>query len=223
MAFQDHESILHTPTRSRRRSQFALLTLLGVITVVGIVLGRYFYYRPLTIIVGSRFAIIDGPAASGILSEHAPHSMAGTPYLWVILRDDELPEFLQFNGQSVTPIGNMAVHTIPHWPYTAFTGIYSEPKIVSLGPFNVRSVYESGQLSGFVGSRRAGVEPQFRVQCDMNCQHPTRDAMTIDHPDARIDLHGKLFYEGAIPDGHLVFLAPFGDGAYSVVIFDIKQ
>jgi hypothetical protein len=50
MTFQDGESIVSTPTRSRRRSQFGLLTLLGGITVFGVVLGRYFYYRPLTII-----------------------------------------------------------------------------------------------------------------------------------------------------------------------------
>jgi len=60
------------------------------------------------------------------------------------------------------------------------------------------------------------------VECDMSCQHPRVKQMTVDNSDARATIKGKLFYEGAIPEGHLIFLAPLDDDGFSVVIFDVK-
>ena len=43
---------------ARRGLQFGLLTLLCFVAVVGLILGKWFYYRPLTVVVDARFAFV---------------------------------------------------------------------------------------------------------------------------------------------------------------------
>ena len=46
--------------------------------------------------------------------------------------------------------------------------------------------------------------------------------MTTKNLDAEKEIKGKLFYEGSMPAGHLVFLAPVDDDVFSIVIFDVQ-
>jgi hypothetical protein len=83
---------LPTSVRPRRGLQFGLLTLLCVVTVLGCVLGKWFYYRPLTVMVDARLTFVDRDAASAIIAKHELHGVHDSPYSWLILADDEPAE-----------------------------------------------------------------------------------------------------------------------------------
>jgi hypothetical protein len=80
-----------------------------------------------------------------------------------------------------------------------------------------------GSIGGFIGSRIAGIDRQFRVNCNVSLEHPNYAAVREGRFDEIHRLKGRLFYDGTMPDGHLVFLAPLGDDEYSVIVFDIKK
>jgi len=205
--------------RPRRVLQFGLLSLLLVVTVLGCILGKWFYYRQLTVVVDARLAIVDAGAATATLSNHQLHPVKGSQYGWITLRVDELPFLLKLAGKLVEPLGTTANHTVPHWPSTAFTGVYAH--IWSIYPN--RMEFDQGSIGGFFGSRIAGTERQFRVECDVSLHHPLFTAVALGLPNKYIDLKDKLFSEGPLPEDHLVFLAPLGNDEYSVIIFDVKQ
>ena len=220
-------STLSEPPRPRR-FQFGLLSLLIVITLLGVAFGIWVYYQPLVVSAQARFAIVDSASAKAILAQHPIQSVSDSPYGWIVLSDAELADLLQLEGKPAEILGASAPHTVPYWPVTAFTGLYNQTRFIPLGeefhfgPNFKYPVHESGQLSGFLGSRIAGGKGQFRVECNMTCQHPEVKAMTAEHLDAKKQIKGKLFYEGPTPAGHLVFLAPVDDDVFSVVIFDVQ-
>jgi hypothetical protein len=221
-------STLSEPPRPRR-FQFGLLSLLIVITLLGVAFGIWVYYQPLIVSAQARFAIVDSTAAKAILAQHPIHSVSDSPYGWIVLSDAELADLLQLEGKPVAVLGSSMPHTVPYWPHTAFTGLYTKSRDIPVGEeFNYGPnfklpVYEMGQISGTMGSRRASGKPQFRVECNMTCQHPDDKSISKGHLDAKaIKVKGKLFYEGPTPTGHLVFLAPVDDDVFSVDIFDVK-
>jgi hypothetical protein len=213
---------LPTSVRPRRGLQFGLLTLLCVVTVLGCVLGKWFYYRPLTVMVDARLTFVDRDAASAIIAKHELHGVHDSPYSWLILADDELPELLKNDGKLVKPLGTTGPRAVSSWPQTAMSSTYAHSDFVRLSPIVMRPVHEIGSIGGFIGSRIAGIERQLRVECNVTFHHPNYKALTVDHPDEQLRLKGKLFYEGAMPDGHLVFLAPLGEEEFSAIIFDVK-
>jgi hypothetical protein len=205
-----------------RGFQFGLLTLLCVVTLLGCILGRWFYYRPLTAIAGARLFVVDRAVASAILAKHELHPVEDSTYGWLILNADELTDLLQSNGIPANPLMTAAARHVPFWPQTAFTGTYAHSDFVHLSPTVTLPVHEMGAIGGFLGSRVAGIERQFRVECNVSLHHPNYKALSEDNRSEKIDLKGKLFYEGALPDGHLVFLAPLGEDEYSAIDFDVK-
>jgi len=217
---------LPTPTRPRW-FQFSLLTLLTAVTVLGAVLGIWFYYRPFVASVDARFAIVDGAAAKAIALEHAPHLVSDSPYAWVALTEEELPRLLQLEGRPAPILGTTMRHTIPYWPNTAFGGLYHNSRWIPareeahLGTIQL-PVDESGALTGMIGSRIAGGQAQLRVECNVTCKHGDAQAVAGGRIGAHKELKGHLVYEGQTPNGHLVFLAPVDDDVYSVVIFDVQ-
>jgi hypothetical protein len=190
--------------------------------VLGCVLGKWFYYRPLTVVVDARLVFVDRAAAQATMATHELHPVDDSPYDWLVVADDELTQLLTSGGKSLSPTGTTAPHTVPFWPQTAFTGTYAHSDIVQLSRTVMQPVHEMGSIGGFIGSRIAGIERQFRVECNVSLHHPNYKAMSVEHPNEKVDLKGKLFYEGSLPEGHLVFLAPLGDEEFSVIVFDVK-
>jgi hypothetical protein len=218
-------SLRPSPPRGRRL-QFGLLALLGVITVLAIALGSWFYYRPLTTTVVVHFAVVDRAAANPTMAQHGSHLIDSSHYTWMILSDDGLNELLRFEGDQADLLGNGEAHVIDSWPNTAFVDAYHfvRPKIIKLGENHFAELHESAELVGTLGSRRAGRDKQFRVDCNMECQHPNIEAMAQgDDAHRKKILKAKVFYQGSLPDEHLVFIAPIDAEVFSVIIFDVKQ
>ena len=148
------------------------------------------------------------------------HPIEDSRYCWLVLSDEELTEFLTSGGNSVEWTAKTAPHNVPFWPQTAFSGTYAESGVVRISPFARRAIHETGSIGGFLGSRIAGKERQFRVACDVSLDHT---ALGNHSPGGfrESSIKENLYYEGAMPEGKLVFLAPIGN-EYSVIIFDIK-
>ena len=140
-------------THARRpRLQFSLLTLLIAVSVIGTVLGRWFYYRPLIVSVDSCFAVVDRVAATNVLGKGVPHSIDGSPYSWVILDDAALSDLLRLHGKPIAASsdGSFRQSTL-FWPMNYANGCAYESDTVMFAPNLPVPVFETDAMTGQVG------------------------------------------------------------------------
>jgi hypothetical protein len=222
MAVDRNTTVGHSQPRSRW--QFGLKTLLVTITLVAVGLGAWFSFRPLTVTVTSRIVVIDRAAAEAIYAHCAPHVIEDSPFQWVVLDDHELAELLKWKGEPATISVSLATHTVNTWPHSSYSkGFFTHlPEKVSLGHGVMRQPRGYGVLNGWLGSRRRGGRPQFRVECELLYQHPDVESMSIENATAATLVKEKLFYEGTMPKGRLAFIAPLNKNESVVVVFDVK-
>ena len=213
---------------SQRRWQFGLFALIATVSFFALVLGGWFYYRPLTTSVVIRFAVVDRAAAEATITSHPPNSIHGSPYQWLVLDEANLDKLRQFDGKPTELFGDGKSHIGTDWPKSdsAFVETYHvvRPKTVQLGPNHFAKLHESAEFVGYVGSRIAGTEKQLHVEGNMRCEHPNLDAMAKadDSNGGKTVLKAKITYEGQLPAGHLVFLAPIDQSTSSAIIIDAE-
>jgi hypothetical protein len=201
------------------------LTLILIVTVIGAVLGRWFYYRPMVVSVDSGFAVVDRMAAAKILAKYVRHPIDDSTYSWVILDSAALSDLLWLHGKPVARFSNSSFpQSTLFWPMNYANGGSYESSTVMFAPNLPVPVLETDAMTGQVGARRAGLRRQFLVDCII--EHAHGDAAAIlGQKNANLPPHeskAHLYYLGPIPEGHLVFLAPLDDDLFSVVIFDVK-
>ena len=218
----------HPETRSRRL-QFSLRSLLLGITVLAVLLAYYGYHRLLTVTVTYRFSVVDASAVKSIYSKHSPNPVQNSCYEWVVVDDQELGELLHIGG-APAPILAENSRVVSSWLKMADAYTYIQPRPILIARNQIHTVWESGEFGGFLGVRRFGQRPEIRIQYESSFHHPNYRAILefFKSPSAessqrqRYDLQGRVNYEGFMPEGHLVFLAPNGDETYHAIIFDAR-
>ena len=69
---------------------------------MGLILGKWFYYRPLTVVVDVRFAFVGNTGASVIMPKYELHLIENSRYsAGSFYRMRNSPEFLTSDGNSV--------------------------------------------------------------------------------------------------------------------------
>ena len=208
------------PKRTRR--QFGLGSLMLGIAAIALVLGVLTYYRSHSLTVAYYFAAVDSTAVSPILDRQSATAIEGSTYVWIVVNDDDLAAMMLLDGKPAQAMGAKS-RVVSVWPHVAEATTYSRdlqvPVDVNTG--QVITIWETGQFAGTFGSHRAGLRPQFRIEGRVAHQRPdTKARATFPYPQQTCN--GRLYYEGAAPQGHLVFLAPIDQTTYHAVIFNAR-
>ena len=201
--------------------RFDMRTLMVFVAICAIISAYAFYYQPLTSEINYRFATIDASAIAPFLPSAQLTSPESDQYKWIILNDEQLSAALQHNGAPAR-IAYEKSRSISSWPLVAETGSYHTRRDLSLPGNNHHLEWEFGSLTGFLGSRLAGLQPQLRIDCKFNYSRPVQpiaESMVSVH---RQKVSGNLFYEGRRPEGHLIFITPIDAYTYQVIVFCTK-
>jgi hypothetical protein len=186
--------------------------------ILGVGLGLWCLYRPLTVSIDIRYAVVDGSAANDILSTRAPIEIEGSTYVCVILDDVRLKGLLWRKGQPIS------AERDGHSPHTH--GLFGDcsyvSDIVTIEPNRAVPVLEPEEIEGRFSARGTLSQRQLQVDCAISHIHTDPRLIMIGQSNPDLVTKGRLFYEGPLPSGHLVFIGPINEDLCHVVIFDVQ-
>lgn len=178
------------------------------------------YHQRLSSDISYRFALVDTSALLPLIQGHPSSPMDDSTYGWIILDDAELAKALKLNGLPAPSFGQRS-RTVSLWPQAAEAWAYGVPEHIVLGGDHPHTAWESGTLGGSLGSRRAGLRPQLRIECKVTYTRTNRYASSETTGFTQA-CDGELIYEGERPHGHLLFFSSIDDETYHTVIFSVQ-
>jgi hypothetical protein len=217
--------------------QYSMRSLLILMTLTAIVCTYWVYYRPVSATGNVTFQILLVKAAAfdSLLSGKTPLPVEGSPYALVTLDDQKLNSFLK-DKQAILQIHDHT-HTVHMWPNEADSFVCNSVRSLPIKKevtlvkenntikniTNIFPAIDTDIVGGFLGFRRIGLTYKLRLDYDVSHMGiPDDELETIKNIPKPFRLSGKIFYEGSLPKGKLIFFARFSDDKYHVVVFDVK-
>ncbi|RCS41228.1 hypothetical protein DTL42_21905 [Bremerella cremea] len=201
------------------RLRFSLAAMLGIITILAAIFGYLGYYRPAQAIVSYQVATIPTQQLDAIgLTFNA---IEGSPYRWAEVNDFDLATFTPEDNRTQQPF-SVRKTAISSWPMEAAS--YVDIRFVDTQTEDGRPmrVIETSQFTGFMGTRKAGLNLQLRLELNVSHQYPDFPNAPKDYLPQLKTAEGKIFYEGAMPGGDLLFIAPISNDVYHAVLVSAK-
>ena len=202
--------------------QFSLRALILMLALVGIILGISVYYRPHSLNVTYQLFTAKRDLVDRVVSGKSVTQVENSVYQCVVLNQRELDVFSKTDFQEGEDLSGKS-RVITGWPRVADTDSYVHPTNLPMdGNSNHTAIgWESGTMTGFLGSRRAGSHAEVRIEYQVTFRRPgSRDIFDPSVPQQVCQ--GNIFYEGEVPDGRIVFFAPLDDETYHVIVFVVE-
>jgi hypothetical protein len=202
----------------RPRLQFRLRTLLIGVAVFGVGLGLWCLFWPVKVSITVRYAVVDQRAADDILSTREPLAVEGSPYACVILDDTRLDGLMRRKGQPISaePDGK-------RWHTHGLFGDHAYVSdMVVVAPNTPVPVRETEELEGHFSAYGALSQRHLELDCVINHHHLDPRPGPIGQGTLKVVTKGRLYYDGQLPGGHLVFIGPINGDLCHVVIFDVQ-
>ena len=198
--------------------RFSLRWIFVLVGLIAVVLASWFYHRPLAAEVDFKLAEVSSETVNWLRSAVPSSQTKTSDFAWFILNDQELEKVTQNGGEPFTVL-NEGADKVSDWHTQSEIHTFHMNLIGSLLDEKLIVNSLGGGLSGFFGSRYAGIQPQLLIDCEIDYTGPSQSSSSA---DAKCSYHGRLFYKGERPHGHLLFLVPVEEGCFHVVIFDVK-
>lgn len=206
--------------------RFNLRSLFLAVTLAGCVSGYLAYFRSaeVTIVHEFRTVTLSDLRALGLELNH----VASSPYKWALLSEGQARSLVARSGNPEAPHLNRQTR-VRRWPMQSVSWSFLEPVFLDVkdprqGEHPAKlPLMKSGMLNGFFGVRRAGGDLELRIEVQASYSRPDDDveSTVMSHP--KDSVAGSLFYQGAVPEHGLAFLAPLDGEAYHVVLFTVDD
>ena len=205
--------------------QFKLRTLLLLMLVLSVFFAYLAHYRPNRRTVAYESVLV--PEAAMVSWCDNRTRLDNSPYSYKLLTKDELTEL----RNQLSSLGTSIIaekRTIHMWPKQSVsdTGIVPfflpiDDPLQGANPSKIPTDY-SGNLNGFLGIRKAGLQIQLRVDVGTQLRKPeAKDVYSPQEMPKYEEVAGPLFYEGEAPENGLIFAAPIGEHSFHVVLFEV--
>lgn len=217
--------------------QYSIRSLLVLMMLTAIFCTYWVNYRPVsaTASVTYKVLLVKATSFDDLLSRETRSPVEGSPYAYVTLDDQKLNSFLK-DKQAILQI-HEHTHTVHMWPNEADSFVCNSSRSLPVKKDvmrimenntikeinNIIPAIDGDIVNGVLGFRRIGLTYKLRLEYDvLHMGIPDDELETLKNIPQPLRLSGKIFYEGSLPKGKLVFFARFGDNKYHVVVFDVK-
>ncbi|PQO42727.1 hypothetical protein [Blastopirellula marina] len=201
------------------RLRFSLLGMLVLITCIAAIFGYLGYYRPGQAIVSYQVATLPTKQFDALGIRF--NTIEGSPYRWAEVSDFDLSTFTPEDNRTQQPF-SVQETPISSWPIEAAS--YADSRFVNARAEDGRPMLgsEVSQFTGFMGTRKAGLNLQLRLELDVSHHYPDFSNAAKDYLPQLQTVEGKIFYEGRVPAGDLLFIAPIGNDVYHAVLVSAR-
>lgn len=196
------------------RLRFSIAALMLLVTLCGVAFGIWGYYRPATAVISHEVRTVASVNLEGL--QWRWHEIADSPYRWAMCREADLPA----HTDDFEP--RVGEKTINYWPNQAYSDNWIDNHFYpsDVAPINLSG---TGALNVIAGVRTAGGHLQVKIDGQVRCSYPDREAWFQEIKTKWHNVEGSLQYEGFAPEQCLVFAAPLREGEHHLVIFRVKQ
>ncbi|PQO34689.1 hypothetical protein DTL21_14390 [Bremerella cremea] len=201
-------------SRGLLQGRFSLRWMMVGIAVLAAIFGYLGYFRSARGVVSYQIETI--PAKKLDALGLTFRAIKDSPYRWAEVKDFDLTAFAPEDDRIQQPF-RAKEREVHMWPYQADS--YTDSRFVKVprGDPPPQGI-ESTQLGGFWGFRKAGLHLQFRLELQVGHQYPDFSNTPEEHFPKTKMVEGKLFYEGKIPAGDLLFIAPIDNDVYHAIL-----
>lgn len=208
------------PPRGLLSGRITLRWMLIGIAMLAAWFGYMAYFRPAVAVVSYEIATI--PKAQIDALGFTFHKIEDSPYQWAEVNDFDPTTFTPLEDRQQEPFHAKNEREIHMWPRQADS--WTSTRFVRLpsAGTNTPPGVESTQMGGFWGARKAGMQKQLRVEMNVSHQYPNFAQAGETGMATSDNIEGKLFYEGIMPKGDLLFIAPVNQEVYHVVLVHVR-
>lgn len=208
------------PSRSLFSGRITLRWMLVGIAMLAAWFGYLAFFREARAVVSYEIATIPKSQVDALGIKF--NAIEDSPYQWAEVTDFDLTSFTPIDKRLQEPFHAKNEFQVHIWPAQADT--YTSTRFVRMPDLstNLPPAIESTQLGGFWGAQLAGTEQQFRVDVNVAHQYPNFAKTNELGFTPTDDIEGKLFYEGIMPQGDLLFIAPVNQDVYHVVLVHVQ-
>lgn len=208
------------PPRGLLSGRITLRWMLVGIAMLAAWFGYMAYFRPAVAVVSYEIATIPKDQIDALAFTF--HEIEDSPYQWAEVDDFDPEAFTPLEDRQQEPFYAKQEFQVHIWPRQADT--YTSNRFVRLpdqGSGRPPGA-ESTQVGGFWGARKAGSQQQFRIELNVAHQYPNFTDIEKTIVPRTDDIRGRLSYEGAMPKGDLLFLAPVNQDVYHVILVHVR-